>query len=231
MSRPEGGRAYRLIEGERWSSMSVIWFSRRAPSRGPDVAALWHIAPDASAAGRRLLGCAVGSWAASVRSGRLCHGDGPTEGGHRLRERSCCYLLRATPLRGRPPRLRRSSMRRAPPGPRYAALIQRSAVFRGGPASHFTPGNTTAPYEPTRSSSSVIMMHGARHRQNPQRPADDDCGTRNKQPPIPLARFWDAALGFWAKGGGRTAWSLTFYGDRIALTNLALSNRLTYAPA
>ncbi len=41
-----------------------------------------------------------------------------------------------------------------------------------------------------------------------------------------LARFWDAALGFWRKGGGRTAWSLTFMVIAIALTNLALQYRL-----
>jgi len=41
-----------------------------------------------------------------------------------------------------------------------------------------------------------------------------------------LARFWDAALGFWRKGGGRNAWSLTFMVIAIALTNLALQYRL-----
>jgi putative ATP-binding cassette transporter len=41
-----------------------------------------------------------------------------------------------------------------------------------------------------------------------------------------LARFWEAALGFWRKGGGRTAWSLTFAVIAIALANLALQYRL-----
>src|SRR5438046_686243 len=71
------------------------------------------------------------------------------------------------------------------------------------------------------------MMHGARHRQNPakDRPAmiaDEEQQTRQYL----LARFWDAALGFWRQGGGRTAWSLTFMVIAIALTNLALQYRL-----
>jgi putative ATP-binding cassette transporter len=37
-----------------------------------------------------------------------------------------------------------------------------------------------------------------------------------------LARFWEAALGFWRKGGGRTAWLLTFTVIAIALVHLAL---------
>jgi putative ATP-binding cassette transporter len=41
-----------------------------------------------------------------------------------------------------------------------------------------------------------------------------------------LARFWEAALGFWRKGGGRTAWSLTFMVIAIALVNLAVQYRL-----
>ena len=41
-----------------------------------------------------------------------------------------------------------------------------------------------------------------------------------------LARFWEAALGFWREGGGRTAWSLTFAVIAIALVNLALQYRL-----
>ncbi len=41
-----------------------------------------------------------------------------------------------------------------------------------------------------------------------------------------LARFWEAALGFWRTGGGRTAWSLTFAVIAIALVNLALQYRL-----
>jgi vitamin B12/bleomycin/antimicrobial peptide transport system ATP-binding/permease protein len=41
-----------------------------------------------------------------------------------------------------------------------------------------------------------------------------------------LARFWESALGFWRKGGGRTAWSLTFAVLAIALVNLALQYRL-----
>ena len=41
-----------------------------------------------------------------------------------------------------------------------------------------------------------------------------------------LARFWEAALGFWRKGGGRTAWWLTFTVIIIALVNLGLQYRL-----
>ena len=41
-----------------------------------------------------------------------------------------------------------------------------------------------------------------------------------------LARFWEAALGFWRKGGARTAWLLTFAGLALALINLALQYRL-----
>ena len=41
-----------------------------------------------------------------------------------------------------------------------------------------------------------------------------------------LARFWEAALGFWREGGGRTAWSLTFAVIAIALVNLGLQYRL-----
>jgi putative ATP-binding cassette transporter len=41
-----------------------------------------------------------------------------------------------------------------------------------------------------------------------------------------LARFWEAALGFWRKGGGRTAWSLAFLVIAIALMNLFLQYRL-----
>jgi len=41
-----------------------------------------------------------------------------------------------------------------------------------------------------------------------------------------LARFWESALGFWRKGGGRTAWLLTFMVIAIALVNLVLQYRL-----
>ena len=41
-----------------------------------------------------------------------------------------------------------------------------------------------------------------------------------------VARFWDAALGFWRKGGGRTAWVLTFTVITIALVNLGIQYRL-----
>jgi len=41
-----------------------------------------------------------------------------------------------------------------------------------------------------------------------------------------LARFWEAALGFWRIGGGRIAWPLTFTVIAIALVNLALQYRL-----
>ena len=51
---------------------------------------------------------------------------------------------------------------------------------------------------------------------------DDDQQTRQYL----LARFWEAALGFWRKGGGRTAWLLTFTVIIIALVNLGLQYRL-----
>src|SRR5258705_1965909 len=41
-----------------------------------------------------------------------------------------------------------------------------------------------------------------------------------------LARFWEAALGFWRRGGGRTAWLLTLTVITIALVNLGLQYRL-----
>ena len=41
-----------------------------------------------------------------------------------------------------------------------------------------------------------------------------------------LARFWEAALGFWRKDAGRTAWFLTFAVFTIALVNLGLAYRL-----
>ena len=41
-----------------------------------------------------------------------------------------------------------------------------------------------------------------------------------------VARFWDGALGFWRKGGGRAAWVLTFTVITIALVNLGLQYRL-----
>jgi len=41
-----------------------------------------------------------------------------------------------------------------------------------------------------------------------------------------LARFWESALGFLRKGGGRTAWLLTFMVIAIALVNLVLQYRL-----
>src|SRR5258705_13630419 len=52
--------------------------------------------------------------------------------------------------------------------------------------------------------------------------ADEEQQTRQHL----LARFWEAALGFWRKGGGRTAWSMTFMVIAIALVNLALQYRL-----
>src|SRR5947199_10400610 len=51
---------------------------------------------------------------------------------------------------------------------------------------------------------------------------DDDQQTRQYL----LARFWEAALGFWRQGGGRTAWLLTFTVITIALVNLGLQYRL-----
>jgi putative ATP-binding cassette transporter len=41
-----------------------------------------------------------------------------------------------------------------------------------------------------------------------------------------LARFWEAALGFWREGGGRSAWLLTVTVITIALVNLGLQYRL-----
>src|SRR3981189_2130941 len=41
-----------------------------------------------------------------------------------------------------------------------------------------------------------------------------------------LARFWEAALGFWRRGGGRTAWLLALTVITIALVNLGLQYRL-----
>ena len=52
--------------------------------------------------------------------------------------------------------------------------------------------------------------------------SDDEQQTRQYL----LARFWEAALGFWRKGGGRTAWVLTFMVIAIALVNLVLQYRL-----
>src|SRR5262245_5646284 len=40
-----------------------------------------------------------------------------------------------------------------------------------------------------------------------------------------LARFWEAALGFWRKDGGRAAWALTVLILAIALAGLALQYR------
>src|SRR5947208_3273935 len=64
----------------------------------------------------------------------------------------------------------------------------------------------------------------ARTRKEKRRPMveDDDQQTRQYL----LARFWEAALGFWRKGGGRTAWLLTFTMITIALVNLSLQYRL-----
>jgi putative ATP-binding cassette transporter len=51
---------------------------------------------------------------------------------------------------------------------------------------------------------------------------DDDQQTRQYL----VARFWEAALGFWRKGGGRTAWLLTLTVIAIAFVNLGLQYRL-----
>jgi putative ATP-binding cassette transporter len=51
---------------------------------------------------------------------------------------------------------------------------------------------------------------------------DDDQQTRQYL----LARFWEAALGFWRKGGGRTSWVLTLTVIAIALVHLGLQYRL-----
>ena len=52
--------------------------------------------------------------------------------------------------------------------------------------------------------------------------ADTDQQTRQYL----LARFWEAALGFWRNGGGRTAWVLTFAVIAISVVNLVLQYRL-----
>jgi ABC-type Mn2+/Zn2+ transport system ATPase subunit len=63
-------------------------------------------------------------------------------------------------------------------------------------------------------------MHGATHPSG-RRPSESIGMTRDQGPAIVpdeeqqsrqylLARFWESALGFWRKGGGRTAWLLTF---------------------
>src|SRR6266576_6866761 len=52
--------------------------------------------------------------------------------------------------------------------------------------------------------------------------ADTDQQTRQYL----LARFWEAALGFWRNGRGRTAWVLTFAVIAIAVVNLVLQYRL-----
>jgi putative ATP-binding cassette transporter len=41
-----------------------------------------------------------------------------------------------------------------------------------------------------------------------------------------LARYWEAALGFWRTGGGPTAWGLTITVIAIALVNLVIQYRL-----
>src|SRR5262249_57018360 len=41
-----------------------------------------------------------------------------------------------------------------------------------------------------------------------------------------LARFWEAALGFWRNGGARTPWQFTFATLGVTLVNLALQYRL-----
>jgi len=51
---------------------------------------------------------------------------------------------------------------------------------------------------------------------------DDDRQTRQYL----LARFWEAALGFWRKGGGPTAWLLTLTVITIALVGLGIQYRL-----
>src|SRR6185503_9963877 len=61
-------------------------------------------------------------------------------------------------------------------------------------------------------------MHEAKH---PMIPDEEQQGRQYL-----LARFWEAALGFWRKGGGRTAWALTFAVIAIALVNLGLQYRL-----
>ncbi|HEY5869440.1 MAG TPA: ABC transporter ATP-binding protein/permease, partial [Candidatus Tectomicrobia bacterium] len=41
-----------------------------------------------------------------------------------------------------------------------------------------------------------------------------------------LARFWEAALGFWRRGSGSTAWLLTLAVIAIALVGLGVHYRL-----
>ena len=79
-------------------------------------------------------------------------------------------------------------------------------------------------------------MHGAKHPSG-RRPSERMDMTRDQGPAmVPddeqqsrqylLARFWESALGFWRRGGGRTAWLLTFMVIAIALVNLVLQYRL-----
>ncbi len=52
--------------------------------------------------------------------------------------------------------------------------------------------------------------------------ADSDQQTRQYL----LARFWEAALGFWRNGGSRTVWALTFAVIAITVVNLVVQYRL-----
>src|SRR6185312_14985791 len=53
-------------------------------------------------------------------------------------------------------------------------------------------------------------------------PEDEEQQTRQYL----IARFWEAALGFWRKGGGPTAWLLTFAVIIITLVGLGGQCRL-----
>src|SRR5438094_2071354 len=64
----------------------------------------------------------------------------------------------------------------------------------------------------------------ARTRQEERRAMVEDGDPHNRR--CVLARFWGAARGFCRKGGGRTAWLLTFTVMTIALVNLGLQYRL-----
>jgi putative ATP-binding cassette transporter len=63
---------------------------------------------------------------------------------------------------------------------------------------------------------------GSRRNQNQAMTAGGDEQSRETL----LARFWEAALGFWRKGGGRIAWVLTFALVALALVNLGVQYRM-----
>jgi vitamin B12/bleomycin/antimicrobial peptide transport system ATP-binding/permease protein len=73
-----------------------------------------------------------------------------------------------------------------------------------------------------RPGSSGSARSGAHPAHGPGPPPDDDPQSRQYL----IARFWDAALGFWRAGGGRVAWPLTLLVLAVALVNLGVQYRL-----